>query len=202
VALAVAHLEPAHAAAVLGMLPERLQSDVAHRVATMSTVSPAKVESIGEAMYRSLQGVFSQLAAAGGPQVVADILNLSHASVEKSVLDQIDAQSPEVGEQVRVLMFVLSDIAKLTDSGIRLVLETVADPDLGLAMRGCDEALFERLRSVLDDAAWEQLQQLVDASGPAPAGEVEAARIRVVQAVRRLEEEGKITVTRADERLI
>ena len=48
-----------------------------------------------------------------------DILNLTGTSVEKNVLDQMDAQDPEVAEAVRNLMFVFDDIVTLDDRTIQ-----------------------------------------------------------------------------------
>jgi flagellar motor switch protein FliG len=77
----------------------------------------------------------------GGPKVVADILNLTGSSVEKSILDNMDAQDPEVAEAVRNLMFVFDDIAKLTDREIQTLMRDVDQKDLVVALKSASEEL-------------------------------------------------------------
>jgi flagellar motor switch protein FliG len=77
----------------------------------------------------------------GGPKVVADILNLTGSSVEKSILDNMDAQDPEVAGAVRNLMFVFDDIAKLTDREIQTLMRDVDQKDLVVALKSASEEL-------------------------------------------------------------
>lgn len=131
IALILSQLEPAKAAGLLHHLPERFQAAVAFRIATMET-SPAF-----EVLRTELE--------VGGPTVVADILNLSGASVEKKVLDQMDAQGPQVAEAVRNMMFVFADIVKLTDRKIETLLREVDQKDLVIALKAADEDLKAKI---------------------------------------------------------
>jgi flagellar motor switch protein FliG len=77
----------------------------------------------------------------GGPKVVADILNLTGSSVEKGILDNMDALDPEVAGAVRNLMFVFDDIAKLTDREIQTLMRDVDQKDLVVALKSASEEL-------------------------------------------------------------
>jgi flagellar motor switch protein FliG len=55
------------------------------------------------------------------------MLNLTGSSVENNVLDQMDAQDPEVAESVRNRMFTFADINQLTDRKLQILLRAVED---------------------------------------------------------------------------
>jgi flagellar motor switch protein FliG len=125
IALILSQLEADQAAGILGQLPEYMQADVAFRIASMDNITPNVLKQIEESLESSLQHIIGGNQDVGGPKVVADILNLTGASVERSVLDQMDASDPEVAENVRNLMFVFADLVNLTDKEIQILLRIV-----------------------------------------------------------------------------
>ena len=134
IALILSQLEADHASGILSQLPERLQSDVAYRIATMENITPNVLKEIEESLESSLRDMLGGNQDVGGPKVVADILNLTGSSVEKNVLDNMDAQDPEVAELVRNLMFVFEDIVLLDDRAIQIVMREVDQPELAKAL--------------------------------------------------------------------
>ena len=145
IALILSQLESVQGAGILGQLPERLQSDVAYRIATMENITPAILKDIEEALEASLRDILSGNQDVGGPKVVADILNLTGTSTEKNVLDQMDAQDPEVAEAVRNLMFTFADISKLTDRELQILLREVDQKDLVIALKAADDELRDKI---------------------------------------------------------
>jgi flagellar motor switch protein FliG len=65
IALILSQLEPDQASGILGQLPERLQSDVAYRIATMENITPNVLKEIEESLETSLRDML------GGNQDVA-----------------------------------------------------------------------------------------------------------------------------------
>ena len=85
------------------------------------------LKEVEEAIEQSLRDILGGDQEVGGPKVVADLLNLTGSSVEKNVLDAMDAQVPEVAEAVRNLMFVFNDLGKLTDRELQVLLREVIE---------------------------------------------------------------------------
>jgi flagellar motor switch protein FliG len=141
IALILSQLEPDQASGILGQLPERLQSDVAYRIATMENITPNVLKETEESLYTSLRDMLGGNQDVGGSKVVADILNLTGSSVEKGILDNMDALDPEVAGAVRNLMFVFDDIAKLTDREIQTLMRDVDQKDLVVALKSASEEL-------------------------------------------------------------
>ena len=102
IALILSQLEADQASGILSQLPERLQSDVAYRIATMENITPTVLKESEESLEPNLRGMLGGNQDVGGPKVLADILNLTGSSVEKNVLDRMDGQDPEVAESVAI----------------------------------------------------------------------------------------------------
>ena len=101
IALILSQLEPAQAAGILAQFPERMQPDVAYRMATMENVVPAVLKGIEDALESSLRDTLGGTRDVGGPQVVGDILNLVGSSVARHVLETMTDRDSEVTEAVR-----------------------------------------------------------------------------------------------------
>ena len=198
VALILSQLDSAQASGILAVLPERMQSEVAYRIATMENITPNVIKQIEEALESSLRDLLSGNQDAGGPKVVADMLNLTGSSVEKNVLDQMDAQDPEVAESVRNLMFVFEDISNLTDREIQAVMREVDQKDLVIALKAASEELKEKVLGNLSERVRTMLTEEMEFLGPMRLSEVEEVQLRIVQQVRQLEEQGQITIVRGD----
>jgi len=198
VALILSQLDPAQASGILSSLPERMQSDVAFRIATMENITPNVIRQIEESLESSLRDILGGNQDVGGPKVVADILNLTGSSVEKNVLDQMDAQDPEVAESVRNLMFVFEDIAKLTDREIQTLMREVDQKDLVIALKAASEEMKDKVLGNMSERVRTFITEEMEFLGPMRLSEVEEVQLRIVQQVRQLEEQGQITIVRGD----
>jgi len=198
IALILSQLDSAQAAGIIAQLPERLQPDVAYRVATMENISPNVIQEIEESLEQSLRDILRGNEEVGGPKVVADILNLTGSTVEKNVLEQMDGQDPEVAESVRNLMFVFEDIVKLTDREIQALLGEVDQKDLVVALKGASEDLKEKLLGNMSARVRTFITEELEFQGPMRLSEVEEVQLRIVQQVRQMEEQGQITIMSGD----
>tara|TARA_B100001250_G_scaffold142085_1_gene121569 strand:+ start:302 stop:1336 length:1035 start_codon:yes stop_codon:yes gene_type:complete len=198
IALILSQLDGAQASGILSQLPERLQSDVAYRIATMDNITPSVIKQIEGSLETQLRDILGGNQDVGGPQVVADMLNLTGSTVEKNVLDQMDAQDPEVAESVRNLMFVFADVAKLTERELQALMREVDQKDIIIALKNADEELKEKVLGSVSERVRTFIQEEMDFLGPMRLSEVEEVQLRIVQMVRQLEEQGQITIIRGD----
>ncbi len=198
IALILSQLDGAQASGILSQLPERLQSDVAYRIATMDNITPSVIKQIESSLETQLRDILGGNQDVGGPQVVADMLNLTGSTVEKNVLDQMDAQDPEVAESVRNLMFVFADVAKLTERELQALMREVDQKDIIIALKNADDELKEKVLGSVSERVRTFIQEEMDFLGPMRLSEVEEVQLRIVQMVRQLEEQGQITIIRGD----
>ncbi len=196
IALILSQLEPAQSAGILAQLSERTQAEVAYRIATMDNITPSVINQIEESLQTNLKDILGGHKDVGGPKIVADILNLTGTSVEKHVLDKIDAQDPETAEVVRNMMFVFEDLITLTDREIQILLREVDQKDLVIAMKAASEELKEKILVNMSDRIRTFMQEEMDFMGPMRLREVEDVQLRIVQKARQLEDQGQLNIVR------
>jgi flagellar motor switch protein FliG len=199
IALILSQLDPTQSAGVLNGLPEEMQSDVAIRIARMDNISPQILRELEESLANDLEAILSgQITEIGGPKAVAEILNHTGRSTEKAVLERLDAQDPELAEQVRNQMFVFDDIANLTDKEIQMVLREVDSKDLAVALKGGSDEIQKRILGNMSERVSTMLKEEMQFAAPVRMSDVEEVQLRIVQTVRQLEEAGQVTIVRGD----
>jgi flagellar motor switch protein FliG len=139
----------------------------------------------------------------GGVSTTAEILNLCDRSTEKSILEGIESDDPDLVESIRRLMFVFEDILKVNDKGIQAVLKEVDNEELCLALKTASEELKEKIFSNMSARAATLIREDMEYMGPVRLSDVEGAQQRIVDVVRRLEEAGEIIISgRGDKDII
>jgi flagellar motor switch protein FliG len=165
-------------------------------MATLENVTPAILKNVEESLEASLRDILGGNQDVGGPKVLADVLNLTGSSVEKNVLDAMDADDPEVGEAVRNLMFVFNELSKLTNRELQLLLRETDQKDLVVALKAATPETAEKLLFNMSERVRQFLIEELEFLGPMRLSEVEEVQLRIVQIVRELEQRGQITVIR------
>lgn len=146
IALILAYLEPEQAAIVLGALPDQVQADVAKRIALMERASPETLRELESIMEQRLSSLVEQdFAVAGGLKSLVDILNRADRSTERTILEALEQDDPELADEIRKRMFVFEDILTLDDISIRRVLREVDLKDLALALKAASEEVANRI---------------------------------------------------------
>ena len=201
ISLILSQLDPAQAAGIINRLPNEMGTDVAYRIAQLENIPPQVLREVEERLTNDLQAIISgQVAEIGGPKAVAEILNSSGRSTEKEVLEGLDKRDPELAEEVRNQMFVFDDIANLTDREIQMLLKEIDSKNVAVALKGGSEKLQDRIFGNLGEEGAEKMKEEMKFSGPVRMSDVEEVQLRIVQTVRQLEEDGKITVVRGETR--
>lgn len=196
IALILTQLGPQNASSVLTELPAELQSDVALRIATMEKISPEVLKQIEQVLERQFDtGAQGEVSVSGGAKQIAEILNLMDTSTEKRILQTVEAEDPELATEIKNLMFVFEDVALLDDRSIQRVLKEVETKDLSIALKAASDELKQKIFSNVSERVVAMIQEEMEFMGPMRLSDVEAAQQRIVECVRRLEEEGQIIVS-------
>jgi flagellar motor switch protein FliG len=131
----------------------------------------------------------------GGVETVAEILNLVDRSTERSIMQGVESEDPDLVEEIRRRMFVFEDINNVNDKGIQSVLKEVENDELCLALKTASEALKNKILANMSSRAAESIREDMEFMGPVRISDVEAAQQRIVDIVRRLEESGDIIIS-------
>ena len=135
----------------------------------------------------------------GGVETVAEILNLCDRASEKSIMEGVETEDPDLVEQIRRLMFVFEDIARFSDKDIQTVLKNGETSQWAMALKGASEALKEKILKNMSERASETLREEMEYLGAVRLSEVETVQQQIVDVVRRLEDAGEITTQAAEQ---
>ena len=131
---------------------------------------------------------------AGGIDTVAEVLNLADRATEKAIMEGLEAEDPDLVEQIRRLMFVFEDIMLVNDKGIQAVLKEVDNEELALALKTASEELQDKIFTNMSERAATLIKEDMEFMGPVRVSDVEQAQQRIVDIVRRLEESGDVII--------
>ncbi|MDQ0203783.1 flagellar motor switch protein FliG [Pectinatus haikarae] len=197
IAMILAYLNPEQSASVLAALPAESQADVARRVAVMDRTSPDVLREVERVLEKKLSTMSSQdFTDAGGIQVVVEMLNRVDRGTERSILDNLEIENPELTEEIKRLMFVFEDLVMLDDRSLQLVLREVESKDLSLAMKGTSDDVAAKIYKNMSKRAAAALKEELEFMGPVRIRDVEESQQKVVNIIRKLEEKGDIVVSR------
>lgn len=200
IALILSHLQPSQAADVISGLPSDRQLAVVRRVATMGQTNPEIIHEVEKGLEHRMASVMSQqFENAGGVEAVAEILNVTDRATERSLLENLAQEDPDLVEEIRRLMFVFDDIAKFTAKDIQTVLKNVESSQLAMALKGASEDLKQKILGNMSSRAADMLREEMEYLGPVRLSAVEQVQQQIVDVIRRLEDAGEITVNAGDE---
>jgi flagellar motor switch protein FliG len=195
IAFVLSYLETSKAAEILTMLSGEVREEVVERLGTIESTS---LELVGKVV-RSLSRHFDAKARptfhrSGGVRNVADVLNTLDKDISKALLAKIEERNATLGAAVRKKMFGFEDLVRLASADLQRVMREVDSANLAVAMKSASEALRDKIYSAVSKRAAESLKEEISMLGPVRLKDVEAAQDAVIQVVRRLEEEGEISL--------
>ena len=195
VAAIMVHLDPDQAADVLKNLTERQRNEVMMRVATMEGIQPIALKDLNEVMFQVLSGTDRvRKASLGGVKTAAEMINLLGSAIEGTVIESIRNHDPDLAQKIMDKMFVFDDILNLDDKAIQMVLKELPSEVLISALKGAQPELKDKILANMSSRAAETLRDDLESRGPMRLSEVEAQQKEVLKIVRRLSDEGQITL--------
>jgi flagellar motor switch protein FliG len=203
-AVILSKLDVARAADLLGRLPGAVARRITYAISQTGSVSPEAVDRIGLALAAQIQDVPQSAFADGAVERVGAILNYSAAAIRDEVLDGLDETDQDFAALVRKAIFTfdhLSDRVKPQD--VPRILREVEQPAQVDALAGALDGelapVAEFLLSNMSKRMAETLREEIAERGRVRPRDAEAAQTGIVNAVRRLEAAGEISLVLPEE---
>lgn len=196
-ALIMSYLQPEQSGVILSSLPPDRQVDVAKRIATMDRTSPDVLKDVERILERKLSSLVTQdFTAAGGVDAIVEVLNRVDRTTERTIIENLEIQDPELAEEIKRRMFVFEDIVLLDDRSLQLVLREIESKELALALKASSSEVGEKIYKNMSKRAADMLREEISYMGPVRIRDVEESQQKIVNVIRRLEESGEIVVAR------
>ncbi|MFL2096466.1 flagellar motor switch protein FliG [Marinilactibacillus psychrotolerans] len=200
VALILCYMQPDKAAQILVQFPPEKQTDIAERIGTISSTSPAVIERIEKVIESKFSSfVENETESVGGVNTLVDILNQVGRTTEKAIVAELEQTQPALAEEVKASLFTFEDIVSLQKADVQKVLREVNQDDLVLALKGVSDELRDFIFDNLSSRAVETLKEDMQFLGPARLSAVEEAQQKIVTVIRRLDEQGEVYIMRGEQ---
>lgn len=203
IALILSFLPAEQGAAIVSSLPPELQIDIAKRIASMERTSPETIREIEKVLEKKLSTLVGQdYTAIDGLETVVQILTRVDRGTERTILESLEIQTPELAEEIKKRMFTFDDITLLDTRAVQRVLREVDNKDLALALKVANENVKDLIFSSVSKRFAEMLQEDMEFMGPVRLRDVEEAQQKIVAIIRRLEEANEIVYSRGGDQVI
>jgi flagellar motor switch protein FliG len=166
----------------------------------MGQTSPEAIDEVENGLSTRMALFMTQsYQKAGGVPAVAEMLNVSDRATERTILDGLSRDKPELVDEIRRLMFIFEDVVKLGDKDIQTVLKNVETNQWAMALKGASQPLQEKIMRNMSQRAAEMLKEEMEFLGKVKLSEVETVQQKIVDVIRTLEDSGQLARPSGDE---
>ncbi|MBI3358691.1 MAG: flagellar motor switch protein FliG [Nitrospirae bacterium] len=202
IALVLTYLTTEQSVSILTDLPSEIRVDVVLRMSTLDALPPVVIEETMETLSDALLDELEKMGIAppekaetvGGIKFVAELLKETDSAVAKSLMEKVMEASPETAGQIKELMFVFEDIAKFDDATMQTAMKEIPKDKLAIALRTGSQAVKDKIFRNMSQRAGQTLREDIEGRGAMKLSDVEAAQKTIVEVIRKMGDEGKISV--------
>jgi len=195
IAFLLSYLESEKSAAVFALLDPELREEVIERLGTIESTSLELVGKIARSLGKHFDSkTRTAFHHSGGVRSVADLMNCLDKEMSKNLLTRMEERNATLTAAVRKKLFGFEDLIRLQPADLQRVLREVDSSNLAVSMKSASETLRERIYGSISKRAAEGLKEEIEMLGPVRLKDVDVAQEAIIQVVRRLEEEGQISL--------
>jgi flagellar motor switch protein FliG len=199
IALIMAHLKPDQAAQILADFSPDMQFEITKRMATLKSVPYELIEEVAKTLEQEIVIGKQGDQAIGGAQLAAEILNRLNRANETAILASLEEADPELADQIRNFMFTFEDVLNLDDKSLQELLREVSSEELAKALKLVEPNLREKIFKNMSKRGAEMLMEDIEMMPPIRLSDAEASQRAILEVTKRLESEGKITISRGND---
>ncbi|HEX4119651.1 MAG TPA: flagellar motor switch protein FliG [Verrucomicrobiae bacterium] len=198
VALITSYLSPEKASQMLTLFTDATRDQIIERLATLGPTPIEVVETIVEVLGQKTNIKSTRaLNQTGGLKTAAELLNAMDKNLSDPLLLELERRNPELGQAIRHKMFTFEDMITLDKTALQKVMREVDMRDLAVSLKAASPKLKDALLGCISKRAADTVNEEASFLGSIKKRDIEAAQLRIVDCVRRLESEGEIELRSA-----
>ncbi len=197
IALILSYVRSDQAADVIAELPRAKRIKVVENIAKMDSASPDTIKIVEDILRKKFATVMSMdFAKVGGVDYIADVMNSMDRANEKFIFDELSKKDEALVDEIKNRMFVFEDIVLLDNMAIQQFLREVDQNDLVYALKNAKEDVANVIFANMSSRLAETVRSDLEYTYNVRLKDIEEAQQRIVSVIRRLENEGQLTISK------
>lgn len=198
IALILSYVDTAQAAELIAELPEGKRLKVVESIARMESASPDAIKIVEAQLMKKFDNILTtDFTAIGGIDYIADVMNHMDRSNERYIFDEMGKDDPELAEEIRKKMFVFEDIMAMNDRSIQRFIRDCDMKDIVYSLKNASEEMLRLFFSNMSARMAETIQSDLEVVVNVRLRDVEEAQQRIVNIIRKLDEEGELVISKS-----
>jgi len=199
IALILSKIPADVASQVIAELPEDMQMSVVLRMSKIESVPSELVRDIEETLEREMaESTGSSGISFDGMVSLVEILKTLDKDISRPLLERLESKDEDLFSQVDKLLLIFEDLLALSAKDVQTLLKHISSDDLVKALKGAPDELAESFFGNMSQRAAEIMREDMQVMGPLKLADVEEAQQTILQVVRKLDDEGAISLSSDD----
>jgi flagellar motor switch protein FliG len=197
IALVLSQLDIPQASAILKLLPPEIRQEVATRQLQPIALQPQLVTRVLSSVLARCQKIADIPPKPSQDELIfrlAELLRSLERADRQSVIERLERTDADTAAKVRKLLHRFTDVLRLDGRTLQGILSELNVKTLALSLKNASEEVKEKILANVSkrarDNVTEEMEMLVNVS----QNEINEAQEQVVAIIRRLDEEGKLTM--------
>ncbi|GAA0071875.1 flagellar motor switch protein FliG [Clostridium sardiniense] len=204
IAIILAYIQPEKSADILSSLDEKLQREVAHKLGTISKISPIVIRAVDNVLSKKLKSKKTgNVDESNGIDNLLNILSKVDGKTEKNIINYLEAEDNTLANEIKASMFTFEDIVNLDTVAVQKVLKNVSVKDLAIALKDANENILNVILENQSNRASDELREEIELLGKVKVSQVDEAKRSIVTIIRKLEDDGVISrIKKSEEEIL
>jgi len=186
IAVVLSYLKPDLSRQALSMLPVEMQSRVALEALTVRQATREQIEAIDKDIRENVDFVM------GGIERLVKMLDDSDPATRKNIIEYLKTQKPDVYAKVRQIVLMFEDIVSFADRDMQSIIRNLNNEDVAKALAKADPAIVNKFFTNMSQGAVNSVKEIMEYSGEISLAQSDEAQMKILDAIKTLESEGKI----------
>jgi tetratricopeptide (TPR) repeat protein len=130
----------------------------------------------------------------GGIERLVKMLDDSDPATRKNIIEYLKTQKPDIYEKVKRIVLMFEDIVNFPDRDMQTIIRSLSNEDIAKAVAKADPAIANKFFANMSQGAVNAIKEIMEYSGDISPAQQDEAQMKILDAVKSLEAEGKINV--------
>ncbi len=199
IAVVLSMIKSSHAAKILTRLPETIAFEVLMRILKMESVQEIILSRVECILRVEFMSNLARASRQDPHKLVAEIFNNLDRLVEAKFMGELDQRDRDASDRIKGHMFTFDDLARISPSGLQLLVRKIDKNTLTLALKGSTDQLRGLIINQLSERAASMIRDDMLSMGSVRVRDVDEAQMRIIRQAKQMALAGEINISSGDD---